>query len=72
MGNAHACAPGDQKQSIISAASDVCRTVVFHHGIDLAFAVGFGAAMDKADVDCAAVLAHINEIKAKMGLGDAK
>jgi hypothetical protein len=51
--------------------------MIYHiDGNEVAFAfavaIGYGAASDKKETDCAELLTHVNAVKAEMGLGGAK
>lgn len=73
VGKAHSCAEAEARPLLRDDSETIYDLILFELGHELAYifavGVGYGAASSLEGVDCAKLTAHVNEVKAKMGLG---
>jgi len=72
VGKTYVCAPLENRPGARADFERMFDTILVENGHELAFVfavgIGFGAASDHAELDCATLTKHVNAVKAKMGL----
>jgi len=76
VGKAYVCAPVEDRAYARADFEEMFDTILDVDGHELAFVfavgIGYGAASDKAGLDCAKLIERVNAVKARMGLGGAQ
>ena len=76
VGKTYICAPAENRDNARADFEEMFDMILDVDGHELAFVfavgIGYGAASDQTETDCAKLNEHVNAVKAEMGLGRMK